>query len=380
MSLMIWVCLSLVAVSLALSLPLSWLLVALGRRFGHIDQPGAEGHKVHARAVPNIGGIAVFAGVVVPLAAALAAAWLTPASGWGSWLAALTEHLPGLRRQTPLALAVLAALAVLHVLGLIDDRRRLGATTKLLVQLVVAAALVIFFDMRALKLLDAYGPAGVAGSVIVSVLWIVAITNAMNMLDNMDGLSAGVGAIIAGLYLAATLIGEQWFVAALAALLLGALLGFLVFNFPSARIFMGDGGSLVLGLLLAVISIRTTYFQGGDPVRPGAWYGLLMPLMVMAVPLYDMVSVILIRLSQGRSPFMADRSHFSHRLVRTGLPAHLAVLIIWLCTLATGLSGVMLSSLAGWQAALAAAQTLAVIALLALLEGGQGSARSGKRN
>ncbi len=95
-----------------------------------------------------------------------------------------------------------------------------------------------------------------------------------------------------------------------------------------------------------------------------------MPLMVMAVPLYDFVSVTLIRLSQGRSPFVGDRNHFSHRLVRRGLSIRAAVVVIWLCALATGLSGVMLSSLAGWQAGLAAGQTVAVVAVLALLERG----------
>lgn len=360
-----------VAVSFVLSLPLSWFLVMAGRRLGHMDAPGAEAHKAHARAVPNIGGIAVFAGIVVPLVVALLGAALLPFSMSGSWLAPVEEHLPGLRRVLPMALAVIGALASLHVLGLIDDRRRLGARLKLGVQVAVASVLVIGFDMRVLQLFDSYGLLGYVASVAVSILWIVAITNAMNMLDNMDGLSAGVGAIIAALYLAATLIGGQWFVAALAALLLGSLLGFLVFNFPSARLFMGDGGSLVLGLMLAIISIRTTYFHSDDPVHPGVWYGMLMPLMVMAVPLYDLVSVVLIRVSQGRSPLMADRSHFSHRLVDRGLSAPVAVLIIWLCTLATGLSGVMLSSLAGWQAALAAGQTMAVVALLALLEGGK---------
>jgi UDP-GlcNAc:undecaprenyl-phosphate GlcNAc-1-phosphate transferase len=371
MAVMIWICFSLVAASFVLSLPLAWLLVVAGRRLGHVDAPGAEAHKVHAHAVPNIGGIAVFAGIVVPLVTALLGAALLPASMWGSWLAPVEEHLPGLRRVLPMALAVIGALASLHFLGLIDDRRRLSAPLKLGVQVAVASVLVIGFDMRVLQLLDGYAPVGYIASVAVSILWIVAITNAMNMLDNMDGLSAGVGAIIAGLYLAATLIGGQWFVAALAALLLGALLGFLVFNFPSARLFMGDGGSLVLGLMLAIISIRTTYFHSDDPVQPGVWYGMLMPLMVLAVPLYDLVSVVLIRIAQGRSPMMADRSHFSHRLVDRGLSAPVAVLIIWLCTLATGLSGVMLSSLAGWQAALAAGQTVAVVAVLALLEGGK---------
>jgi UDP-GlcNAc:undecaprenyl-phosphate GlcNAc-1-phosphate transferase len=156
-----------------------------------------------------------------------------------------------------------------------------------------------------------------------------------------------------------------------------------VFNVPPAKVFMGDGGSLVLGLLLAVISIRTTYFDtevgtaasgGAKQGAPGAWYGVLMPLMVLAIPLYDFTSVTLIRLAQGKSPFVGDQNHFSHRLVRKGLSRRAAVIVIWLCTLATGLAGVMLGSLEGWQAALAAGQTVAILALLALLERSKPSA------
>lgn len=374
------VCLALILVSLALSVPLVRVLIAIGgRRF--VDRPGAEGHKKHALAVPNIGGVAIFWAIILPILAALAAVHWLPQTFWTGALGPVGEHISGLKHQTPMALAMLAGLLVMHVMGLIDDRVRLSATPKLLVQVIVAVLLAIFFDMRVLELLDAYGPVGRAASIAVSVVWIVAITNAMNMLDNMDGLSAGVGMIIGGLYLAATIIGGQWFVAALAALLVGALLGFLVFNFPPARIFMGDGGSLVVGLLLAMISIRTTYFgPAGGAILPGsgAWYGVLMPLMVMAVPLYDFTSVTLIRLAQGRSPFVGDRNHFSHRLLRKGLSVRTAVIIIWLCTLATGLSGVMLSSLRPWQAALAAAQTVAVVCVLGLLERSKDAISGGK--
>lgn len=370
---MLGICLALCAVSLAISWPLVRWLIGRGDQLGHVDQPGAEQHKQHDRAVPNVGGIGIFAATAGPLAAALIAGWVAPVESWSGVLAPIGEHIAGLRRVTPMGAALVGALAVMHVMGRIDDRRGLSARVKLAVQLAVALVLVWGFDMRVLQFFDQYGAVGTAASIALSVLWIAIVTNAMNMLDNMDGLSAGVGAVIAAMYLAATIIGGQWFVAALCAVLLGALLGFLAFNFPPAKIFMGDGGSLVMGMLLAVISIRTTYFNSHDPVAPGAWYGLAMPLMVMAVPLYDFVSVTLIRLSRGRSPFVGDRNHFSHRLARKGLSDRATVVVIYLCTLATGLSGVMLSSLQSWQAGLAAAQTGAVVAVLALLEyGGRG--------
>ena len=376
------ICICLIGVSLTISLPLSWQLIGLGNRLGQIDRPDGQGHKQHTAQLPNTGGIAIALAVAVPIAAALISGWLIDPDGWKGWLGPLGAHVEGLRRQTPLAMAVLVALAVLHVMGLVDDRRGLSARFKLLVEVLVAATLAALFEIRIFQFLEELGPAGAAGSVILSTLWIVAIVNAMNMLDNMDGLAAGVGTIITCLYLAATLLAEQWFIAALCALLIGALLGFGVFNFPTAKLYMGDAGSLVVGLLLAVISVRTTYYQwpgapgpeapypegGPTGALDGSWYGMLMPIVVMAVPLYDMVTVSLIRLSQGRSPFVGDLNHFSHRLVRRGLSRHAAVIVIWLATAATGLGGVMFGSLAPWQALVVAAQAAVVVALLARLE------------
>ncbi len=374
---MLTLCLLLIPLALLINLPLTWWLIGAGRRWGQMDQPGADVHKHHAAAVPATGGIGIFWAMMLPVAAVIIAVHLLPDSIYTGPLAAMAEHVAGLRGQTLMALGVIAAAAVFHIMGIIDDRRRLSPYLKLLVQFIVAALLAIFCDMRVLHLLDQHGPAGEFASIIISVLWIVTITNAINFLDNMDGLSAGVAAIIASIYLAATLMGGQWFVAAWAALLVGALAAFLVFNFFSrggAKIFMGDGGSLVVGLMLAVISIRTTYVNldvaaAGRPSEAASgWYGVLMPLIVLAVPLYDIVSVTLIRLLQGKSPFHPDQQHFSHRLVKKGLTKRTAVIVIWLCTLATGLGGVMLSRLTGWQAALVAAQTLAVIGVLAILE------------
>ncbi|MCX5661538.1 MAG: MraY family glycosyltransferase [Planctomycetota bacterium] len=367
------ICVLLTFVSLALSLPLTGWLIGLGRRLGQLDIPDAPGpiagRKDHARPIPNTGGIAIVLSIVVPLSLGLAVIWLAPEATWRGWLSPVGPHIAGLRRHTPMALGILAAVIVLHVLGLIDDRKRLGPFSKLGVQLLVATALAAFCEMRIFEFLGrSYGLPGDVLSVALSVVWIVVVTNAMNFLDNMDGLSGGIGAICAALYLAATLIGGQWFVAALAALLLGALLGFLVFNFPPAKVFMGDGGSLVLGLLLAILSIRTTYFDSHAAHTPGRWYGVLMPLMVLAVPLYDFTSVTLIRLAQGKSPFVGDQNHFSHRLVRKGLSKRAAVIVIWLCTVATGLAGVTLGSLEGWQAAVAAGQSASVLVLLAVLE------------
>lgn len=375
--------LSLLLVSLLISAGVCIGLLRFSERFGLLDRAGDAAHKRETRTVPNTGGIGIFLAISMPLLATVVAVWLVPGSWWSAWVPggdALAVHLPGLRSTTAIGAGVLAALSLLHVLGLVDDRRPLGPYVKLAYQAVVAVFLVLLCDIQVLHFLGVYGGWGIAVSTLVSVAWVVVIVNAMNFLDNMDGLSAGVGATIATLYLGATLIGGQWFVAGLSALLLGSLLGFLLFNFPPARMVMGDGGSLIVGLMLAVISVRTTYVDttpmhianvspGLEP-GPGRWYGLLMPLMVMAIPLYDFTSVTLIRLLRGKSPFVGDHNHFSHRLVRKGLSKPRAVVMIWMCTLATGIGGVMLGSLNQWQALLAAGQTLTILAVLAVMERG----------
>ncbi len=377
---MLWICLAATPLAFVISLLLSTTVRRASLRRGLVDAAGTEAHKPATNTpIPNTGGVAVFWAVTTPLTAALAAAWVVPADTWASLSPAAAAHVPGLRANTPVAAWLLAGLAALHLTGLVDDRRALGAWPKLAVQLGVAVGLVSVGGMRVFSLLDDWGGAtGPTLAVAVSIGWIVVVTNAMNFLDNMDGLAAGVGSVVAGLYLTATLMAGQWFVAGLAALLLGALLGFLVFNLPPARLYLGDGGSLVVGLLLAVLAIRTAYFQSdlnGETTRadvqlPGAWYGLLMPLMVLAVPLYDFVSVVIIRAAKGQSPMTGDHNHFSHRLLRRGLGKRSALAVVLLATLATGLGGVMLGRVPGWMAAVLGAQAAAVLAVLALLEFG----------
>lgn len=362
-------CLILIPVAVALALPILVLLIRTSLRWGLVDLAGLEPHKMDRRRVPNTGGIAIFWAIASPMAGAMLAIWMIDEDLWWRYLPDVAIHLRGLRETTSIGGGVLTAMAILHWMGLYDDRRPLGPFIKLTVQLAVALALALMADMRVLDLLAGeYGLWGEVASVGLSTLWIVVVINAFNFLDNMDGLSAGVAAVCTAVYLAATLYGGQWFVAAIAALLLGALLAFLLFNFPPAKIFMGDGGSLVVGLLIAVISVRTTYFESELPMAPGAWYGVLMPLMVLSIPLYDFISVTVIRALRGKSPFVGDHNHFSHRLERLGMSKRSAVLVILMFTAATGMAGVMLGTLNRWQALLAGCQTLAILLALAVLE------------
>ena len=356
----------LLAVGAAISLLATAGLVHLGRRLGALDVPGATGHHKVLRDVPNIGGVAIFLAIAGPMVAGLLATLLLP-EAVGSWHPALAEHLPRLVESAPLAWMVLLGMVVLHGLGVVDDRRPLGPSIKILVQLAAAIPVVALFDVRILTVLDGLLPLGSWPSAMLTVAWILVVVNAINYLDNMDGLAAGVCAIVGSILLAAALIGDQWFIASVLSLVVGAMLGFLPFNIHPARIFMGDGGSLVLGFLFAVLTARTTFYDPSEP-GGGSWYGVLMPLAVLAIPLYDLVLVTFLRVRQGRNPLVGDQQHFSHRIARRGLAPRRTVAIVWAATAATGIGAVVLGTLRPWQAVLVGVQVVLILLVIGLLE------------
>jgi len=362
--------LPLIFLLMGVSLVLSWLFTAamirIAPRIGFVDHPGHR--KIHANPKPLGGGVAMFWAVAIPVILGVAGLYsgLLPGrlADQHETMLALAR---GAKQQAPLALGMLAGAFVLHVLGLIDDKRALGPWIKLVVQLAVTAAFVVHFDVRAVTALDHLG-AGKWPSVTLTILWIAAISNAFNFLDNMDGLSAGVAAVCAIAFLVTTILIEQWFVAATLALLIGALLGFLWFNFPPARIFMGDSGSLVIGFILGVLTVRTTFLPKGEDFAAG-WYAIFAPVIVLAVPLYDLIVVSIIRLARGHSPFRGDTNHFSHRLVARGMSRRTAVLCIYVVTAATSTSAIVLPwARSTFAAVLIFSQTMLVLFLVAMLE------------
>ena len=375
-----------ILVGLLVAWPMTWYLIKLGRRSDLLDSSGSGGHQKSLRSIPNIGGHALFWGAVGPLVLGVLAmlANVRDVNSESSTLAGVLLLFVDVSQNRisesiPVWIAIIVSTFVLHLVGLADDRRALGARLKLLVQILLAGMLVVFMDVRLLHVLDDFVPGGWFLSCALSIGWLVVITNAFNFLDNMDGLSAGVAAIVALILMIATILNGQWFIAISLGFLIGALIGFLRFNFPPAKIFMGDGGSLVIGWLLAIATIRTTFVDTADPdyALGTAWYGALMPLFVMAVPLYDFTSVVVIRCLQGRSPFVGDQQHFSHRLVRQGLSSRRAVLVIWGITLAIGLNGIILGSVSPWMAVCLALATLALLGVIALLETGVSSRNEG---
>jgi UDP-GlcNAc:undecaprenyl-phosphate GlcNAc-1-phosphate transferase len=349
-----------------ISFIVSWMATLLIRqiapRFGFVDKPG--GRKIHANPKPLGGGVAILAGVALPLLGALIVLH-SPLVG-GHNISLDPAYVGGAGERTPLALGLLGAMLAMHLLGLFDDRKAMGPYSKLFFQLAVIAAFVIGFDNRCLQVADHLG-FGKWPSYVITILWIGAVTNAFNFLDNMDGLSAGVGAVCTAAFLIAALSIQQWFVAATLAMLLGSLLGFLCFNFSPASIFMGDSGSLLIGLILGVMTVRTTYIPKGTAWESG-WYAVFAPVIVLAVPLYDLVVVSTLRILKGKSPFVGDTNHFSHRLVARGMSRRTAVVCLYLVTAATSVAAILLPHVEPHVAPLIFVQTVLILGVVGLLE------------
>ena len=303
--------------ALAAGVLTSWLALPLWRRWclrtGLVDHPGHR--KIHATPVPLAGGMAVLTGLLLPLIGAALVFSL-----WPGGLSAAAAFAQGMSERANQIAAIAAGAVGVTLLGMLDDRRTMSAKTKFAGQLAVAMLLVAA-DVRVTLFLPSD-----ALSYAVTVLWVLTVINAFNFMDNMNGLCAGLGAIGAFLFGVFAAAAGQHLVAPFAFLMCGALLGFLPHNFPDARAFLGDSGSHLVGYMLAVMAILP-HFHRPDQTSPLA---VLSPLLVLAVPLLDMVWVVLLRLRMAKPFYVGDTNHLSHRLVRRGLSERDAVLLIWL--------------------------------------------------
>lgn len=286
--------------SLALAWLLTPLMLRLALRLRVLDHP--DERKAQASPVPYLGGVAIVLSFSVTVLAA--AAVLRPSAGLGALAAAM------------------GAALVLALMGLIDDLRGLGPGLR--VALEVAAGFLVWRTGPGLLVV---GPEWL--DLVVTVAWVVGITNAINLLDNMDGLSAGVTAIASASFFLVAAVNGQYLVAAFAAALTGCAIGFLRHNFHPATIYMGDAGSLFLGFLLAFLGTRIR------PDTDESLWPLLVPVMILGVALLDTSLVTVARLRHGRSPLQGGRDHISHRLVWVGFPVPVAVGLIY--TTAAGL-------------------------------------------
>lgn len=282
-------------------------------RFELVDAPGAR--KIHSQTTPLAGGLAVWTGLCLAL--------------FAGWLALKGTMLPvawqyplahGFARRGLEVIAIAIGSGGMLLLGLLDDRYELKPAIKfggqVVIALITAASglrITIFVHSELF-------------SFFVTVLWILTVVNAFNFMDNMNGLCSGLGAI--GAFCTAIIASQsgQYLNTLLALAVAGALLGFLPHNFPKASAFLGDSGSHLVGYLLAVLVISPHFYSKTNPSQ----WAVLKPLLLLAVPLFDICSVIIIRWRLGKPFYIGDNNHLSHRLVRHGLSKPRAVLVLLL--------------------------------------------------
>ncbi len=286
-------------------------VIRAARRAGAVDRPGLR--AVHERPVPRIGGVAIFLSATCVIGSAL---FLARAGG---------AELQAMPRQLA---TLLGAATFIFLVGLADDLKSLPARCKLLAELAAAGSLCLV-GVRIESIEIAPGAVVHLGGwgCCLTLLWIVGITNAVNLSDGLDGLAAGVCAIACGVIAIFALRSGDAVLTILMLALAGSLSGFLFFNFHPARIFMGDCGSLFLGFTIAAASVMCV-------AKSAALVGLTLPALALGIPIFDTLFSMLRRFLERRSIFAPDRGHFHHRLLDLGLRQHHAVLLIYLVTLA----------------------------------------------
>ncbi len=305
----------------AVSCAVTPLVKLLARTVGAMDIPKDE-RRMHHQPIPRMGGLAIFLGFLVSFLI------------FGG--KSIDQELRG----------VLLGSVIIIILGIVDDIMALKALPKFAVQ-ILAAVVVVCHGCRIEHFMGFDFPVWL--SYTVSILWIVTITNAVNFIDGLDGLAAGVSAISAGtmLVVALMLIGQSDDTAIASALLLaalfGACVGFIPYNFNPASIFMGDTGSTFLGFMLASVSIFGLF-------KTYAVISFAVPFLVLGLPIFDICFAVIRRVAKGQSPMHADRGHVHHRLIDMGFSQKQAVAISYLISALLGLSAVVLTDSGEMQA------------------------------
>lgn len=326
------------AASAALAALACWAAIRWAPRLGLVDRPGSEAHKQHARATPYGGGLAM----ALAVAAGLALAALWPLPGALPW-------------------PILAGAAACVLIGAWDDARPLGPSAKLAAVAVAAAAVVQAADLP----VDFLRRADPALAWLAAWGWLLVVTNAYNLLDHADGLCGAIALVgCATLAGGAVLSGDEA-AARIWLLVCTALLGFLAFNRPPARLYMGDAGSLALGFLIGCGTLHTTFWPSGEGGSPLA---LLSPLLICYIPLFDTVAVMVKRWRRGQPLMRGDRRHISHRLARLGVGLTAGLGAVTALQVALAAASFQLRGADLLDAAVIVAQAAAIAVVLVLLE------------
>ncbi|MGC2019267.1 MAG: MraY family glycosyltransferase [Candidatus Acidiferrales bacterium] len=328
------------AVALLASLSLTIPVRHLALRYGMVDKPGPR--KVHVNPIPLLGGTAIYLGFVLAIL--------------------LTRH--GVSGQQ--TVGILAGATLLAIVGFLDDGGLLHHQVKLFIGMPIAAIFLIASGIRA-QLFSQFVP-GIAGLALdwcLTVVWVVGITAAFSILDHMDGLCAGIAAVAAGFFTISAAMSGQTLVRTLGAATLGAALGFLRWNFNPAKIFMGDGGAMFLGFLMATLGLK---IRPDGTQFPHTW---LVPVLILGVPIFDTTLVSISRARRGLLPFTSPgKDHTAHRLSNLGLGHRGAVLAMYVLAAILGGIALLIPDLSPTTVyAVAGILVVAALCAIFLLEG-----------
>jgi len=346
----------------AFSLIVSLLLVPVARRlalrYGFLAKPHPE--KASAGPTPLLGGAAMHLSFALTILLHWAFVLILSRSPFLERIVPqqVIHYIPGVAKQSGRLLAILGGGLLIVVLGLVDDKRELSPLWKLAGQ-IVCALVVVLSGIRITLFIPGFLPGA-----FFTLLWIVALTNAFNFLDNMDGLCAGVVAITSLLFFFTAAYTKQYFVSLILLALAGSALGFLRYNFTPASIFMGDAGSMFLGYTLACLTVVATFYSR----ESRTFFPVVLPVVVLAIPLYELITVTFIRWRKKLPAFKPSKDHFSFRLVNLGMTPRAAVLFIYLLTFCIGLSATLLPKVDFTGVIVVLVQSVTILALVAVLE------------
>lgn len=299
----------------------------LAEKWDVMDRPKGEKHKQHRAATPYLGGLAMFGAWFIAIVLGYL---MVMTANMDNISSDISENFSGIKMITP-RLAVICLGAFLAMgLGLWDDKFGMKPQYKFTGQFLIAALAVSFGGVRVTLFVN--NPVFIW---CVSVFWIMLLMNAINFFDNMDGLAVGTITIAMGLFAVTAALTNQYFLATLGALTCGTCLGFWFYNHTPASIFMGDSGSHFLGYMAAVISAGISYFSHQESLTR---LPILIPLFILAIPLFDAMVVVLIRIHNHKPIYVGDHNHISHRFVKMGLSRKRAVQMVHLMELMLGLS------------------------------------------
>ncbi len=351
------------ASSAALSVILTSVAGWAARKAGIMDIPSSR--KIHRQPIPLLGGLGIFLSFLLTIAAGITAARMGLLPG------TMRIYLPGIEGSIKKLAAIALGGAIVVAFGLVDDIKGIKPLQKLLLQAI--ASVILFAEGIRISF---FLPT-IFHSFVLTVAWLILIMNSFNLMDNMDGLSAGVAFITGAILLVFALQMGHLFIATVLSVFLGSLAGFLFHNLPPARIFMGECGSSFIGFFLAASSILMTFYKYREPQ---SFLPLFAPLVIFSILFFDTASVIIIRIRRKLPVFKADKNHLSHRLVSLGMSQKQAVLFIYMLTICTGIGALLLKSLDVRGGLLVLAQVFIILNLVGILETvGRSSAGTGER-